>query len=211
MGACNLFEVRKTGDPVVVTDSLVITDSAAAFVNTVVQLDSINTRTQPPADGTQNKDTVLLPPAAGVNTGRVHPDSVVSFARTLVGTRYVYASTNPKVGFDCSGFITYVFNHFGIAVPRSSVDFTQVGKTIPVPEARRGDLILFTGTDSTERTVGHMGLVVANGNELEFIHSTSGKAMGVTITPLNAYYKKRFVRVARIFPQNDVADKLSAR
>jgi cell wall-associated NlpC family hydrolase len=123
----------------------------------------------------------------------------------------VYASTNPKVGFDCSGFITYVFNHFGIAVPRSSVDFTGVGKTIPVPEAKRGDLILFTGTDSTERVVGHMGLVVANGDELEFIHSTSGKAMGVTITPLNAYYKKRFVRVARIFPQNDAVDKVAAR
>jgi cell wall-associated NlpC family hydrolase len=211
MGACNLFEVRKTGDPVSVSDTLLVTNSATAAVDSVVQIDSPLLRQHPPADGTHNQDTVLLPPAADVNTGRVHPDSVVAFARTLVGTPYVYASTNPKVGFDCSGFITYVFNHFGIAVPRSSIDFTQVGKTIPVPEAKRGDLILFTGTDSTERTIGHMGLVVANGNELEFIHSTSGKAMGVTITPLNAYYKKRFVRVARIFPQNDAAGKLAAR
>ena len=143
----------------------------------------------------------MLPPAKEINTGTVLPDAVVRFAETLVGTPYVYASTNPAVGFDCSGFITYVFNHFSISVPRSSVDFTNVGKTVPVTEARRGDLILFTGTDSTERTVGHMGLIMANtNNELQFIHSSSGKAKGVTITPLNDYYKGRFVKVIRIFP-----------
>ncbi|MBL7749710.1 MAG: C40 family peptidase, partial [Chitinophagaceae bacterium] len=53
----------------------------------------------------------------------VHPDSLVAFAKTLIGIPYLYASTDPIKGFDCSGFITYVFNHFNIAVPRSSVDF----------------------------------------------------------------------------------------
>jgi hypothetical protein len=47
-------------------------------------------------------------------------------------------------------------------------------------------------------------LVTENNNSgLQFIHSSSGKAMGVTVTPLNEYYKKRFVRISRIFPQND--------
>jgi cell wall-associated NlpC family hydrolase len=73
-----------------------------------------------------------------------------------------------------------------------------------VEDARRGDIILFTGTDSTEKFVGHMGLVTEKTTpELQFIHSSSGKAMGVTVTPLNEYYKKRFVRISRIFPQND--------
>ncbi|HEY8689732.1 MAG TPA: NlpC/P60 family protein, partial [Chitinophagaceae bacterium] len=99
-----------------------------------------------------------------------------------------------------SGFITYVFSHFGIKVPRSSIDFTNVGKEVAVPEAKRGDIILFTGTDSTERFVGHMGIVVSNQNgELQFIHSSSGKVYGVTVTPLNDYYKGRFVKVVRIF------------
>jgi len=49
-----------------------------------------------------------------------------------------------------------------------------------------------------------MGIVIYNGkDELLFIHSSSGKANGVTITPLNDYYKGRFVKVIRIFPQND--------
>jgi cell wall-associated NlpC family hydrolase len=108
-----------------------------------------------------------------------------------------------KVGFDCSGFITYVFNHFGVAVPRSSIDFTNVGKAVSPEQAKPGDLILFTGTDPIDRFVGHMGIVVENGDSLRFIHSTSGKAMGVTTTPLNEYYKKRYVKTIRIFPQND--------
>jgi cell wall-associated NlpC family hydrolase len=109
------------------------------------------------------------------------------------------------VGFDCSGFITYVFNHFKIAVPRSSIDFTNVGKDIPVENAMRGDIILFTGTDSTEKFVGHMGLITENkAGQIKFIHSTSGKAYGVTITPLSDYYRSRFVKTIRIFPQNDL-------
>jgi len=205
LSACNLFEVRKTGGDVVLADTVLSIDSATALRDTLLYTDSIQVSDKIVRDGTRNSDTVLLPPAKTVNTGAVEPEQVVQFAQTLTGTPYVYASTNPSVGFDCSGFITYVFNHFKIAVPRSSVDFTNVGKTVAVTEARRGDLVLFTGTDSTEKAIGHMGLVVANDStELQFIHSTSGKAMGVTVTPLNAYYKKRFVRIARIFPQNDL-------
>jgi len=127
------------------------------------------------------------------------PNTIVDFAETLMGIPYRYGSTDPSKGFDCSGFITYVFNHFGIKVPRSSIDFTNEGKEILVTEAKRGDLILFTGTDSTEKFVGHMGIVTQNTDTLKFIHSTSGKQYGVTITPLNNYYKGRFVKVIRIF------------
>lgn len=136
-----------------------------------------------------------------INTRNVKPGTLVSFAQTLKGVPYKYASIDPSQGFDCSGFITYVFNHFDIAVPRSSVDFTNAGKEVKTIDAKPGDLILFTGTDSTIRVVGHMGIVTTNNNgELEFIHSTSGKAYGVTITPLNGYYKGRFVKVIRVFP-----------
>jgi cell wall-associated NlpC family hydrolase len=136
-----------------------------------------------------------------INTRNVRPEAIVNFAYTLKGVPYKYTSTNPAEGFDCSGFITYVFNHFKIEVPRSSVDFTNVGKEVTTQDARAGDLILFTGTDSSIRIVGHMGIVTQNNNgELEFIHSTSGKAYGVTTTPLNGYYKGRFVKITRVFP-----------
>ena len=137
-----------------------------------------------------------------INTGLTVPDSLVAFGKSLVGTPYLYGSSDPANGFDCSGFITYVFNHFGIAVPRSSVDFTDVGLEIPRDIAAPGDLILFTGTDSTIRIVGHMGIVESNeyGNLL-FLHSTSGKAHSVVISPLQGYYEGRFVKVIRVFPQ----------
>jgi cell wall-associated NlpC family hydrolase len=136
-----------------------------------------------------------------INTGSTVPDSLVAFGKSLVGTPYLYSSSDPANGFDCSGFITYVFNHFGIAVPRSSVDFTDVGIEIPKEIAAPGDLILFTGTDSMIRTVGHMGIVESNekGNLL-FLHSTSGRAYGVVISPLKGYYETRFVKVIRVFP-----------
>jgi cell wall-associated NlpC family hydrolase len=147
-------------------------------------------------------DPTIYKEGEEIKTGLSIPDSLVTFGKSLVGTPYLYASADPENGFDCSGFITYVFNSFGIAVPRSSVDFTNVGIEIPKEFASPGDLILFTGTDSTTRVVGHMGIVESNerGNLL-FLHSTSGKAYGVVISPLNGYYETRFVKVIRVFPQ----------
>lgn len=142
--------------------------------------------------------------AARIETRDVTPTAVVAFAQTLTGTPYKYASSDPKIGFDCSGFITYVFNHFDIAVPRSSKDFENIGENIPRLNAKPGDLVLFTGTDHTQRRVGHMGIVTFNNPDtLLFIHSTSGKLNGVTVTPLNAHYQPRFVKVIRIFEENN--------
>ena len=185
------------------TDTLTVTstDSLAAY--------------KPPVDSVKKPDSLLvvidtirtdsiLIPNSKVNTGGVHPKQVVDFAQTLIGVPYRYASTDPKVGFDCSGFITYVFNHFKIIVPRSSIDFTNVGRTIPADSAKAGDLVLFTGADSTEKFVGHMGLIVSNQDkQMNFIHSTSGKKYGVTITPMSDYYRGRYVKTIRIFPQNE--------
>ncbi|MEO6584384.1 MAG: NlpC/P60 family protein, partial [Ferruginibacter sp.] len=90
-------------------------------------------------------------------------------------------------------------NHFNVKVPRSSVDFTNVGKEVPVAAAKPGDLILFTGTDSMVRIVGHMGIVTQNSDSLKFIHSTSGRKYGVTETPFNKYYQGRFVKIIDIY------------
>jgi cell wall-associated NlpC family hydrolase len=133
----------------------------------------------------------------------VKPDTLLAFAKTLIGIPYLYASTDPFKGFDCSGFIYYVFNHFGMEVPRSSVDFTNFGKEISIENAKRGDLILFTGTDSTVHIVGHMGIVEnIKEDTLYFIHSTSGKANGVVITSFGNYYRSRFVKVIRVLPED---------
>jgi lipoprotein Spr len=142
-----------------------------------------------------------------IETGKTAPDELVNFACSLAGTPYKYGSADPEQGFDCSGFVTYVFNHFDIMVPRTSLDFTPVQKPIPLQEARLGDLILFTGTNSTNRTVGHMGIISSTpGEPLRFMHSTSGKNEGVVETDFQtAYYKSRYIKTIRIFPQNEPA------
>jgi cell wall-associated NlpC family hydrolase len=178
----------------------VATDSSAAYSSVV---DSVKAADSSKEDHTQNLDTTEIKMGEVIDTKNVHPEQVVTFAETLIGTPYRYGSTDPRVGFDCSGFITYVFNHFNIKVPRSSIDFSNVGKEIPVASAKRGDIILFTGTDSTERFVGHMGIVVANTDTLRFIHSTSGKAYSVAISPLSKYYQGRFVKTIRVFKENN--------
>lgn len=144
-------------------------------------------------------DTINKVQNEELNIPEVSRHELVRFSKTLIGIPYKYASTDPSEGFDCSGFITYVFSHFHWEVPRSSVDFTNVGKQINIIDAREGDLILFTGTNDTIKIVGHMGIITENIDTLSFIHSTSGHANGVTISNLEKHYKKRFVKVIRIF------------
>jgi len=160
-------------------------------------------RTNIPADSVQIgyscTDTSIVVPQGSIQTGNTDPAKLIAYSKTLKGIPYKYASTDPEAGFDCSGFITYVFNHFGIEVPRASVDFTDKGTPVDLALSKPGDLILFTGTDSTIRTVGHMGIITQTGDSIVFIHSTSGKAYGVTETTLNPYYMGRFMKIIRVF------------
>ncbi len=150
---------------------------------------------------------VLTPPNYTIDGGNgadtAHAKNIISFAKNFIGTPYKYASANPKEGFDCSGFLYYVFENFNIDVPRSSKDYMDFGTPIPWRQSKPGDFILFTGTDSTIRICGHVGLITENeNNNLQFIHSSSGKAMGVTITGLNAYYNTRFLKCVRVLKNN---------
>jgi cell wall-associated NlpC family hydrolase len=138
---------------------------------------------------------------AAAKKDTILPERIVTYAQTLIGTPYSYGCSKPESGgFDCSGFINYVFQHFNLTVPRSSADFANVGQEVSTTrEAKQGDLILFTGTNPAIRTVGHIGIVISNADSLRFIHSSSGKEYAVTITPLNDYYQGRFMKVVRVF------------
>jgi len=141
----------------------------------------------------------LLADSAYLQRDSALPQQVVAFAQTLIGKPYKFGCAAPGTGFDCSGFINYVFDHFNIDVPRSSIAFTNEGTTIPLANALPGDLILFTGTNSKVRKVGHIGMVIAHDSSgLDFIHASSGSDYSVVITPLNDYYMSRFVKVIRI-------------
>ncbi|MBS1532452.1 MAG: C40 family peptidase [Bacteroidetes bacterium] len=139
------------------------------------------------------------------NTDTISPYNLLYFAQSLIGIPYRDASSDPSYGFDCSGFVSYVFKSFNAIVPRSSADFANAGREISIEDARPGDVILFKGTKSHHpHSIGHMGIVYSNeGNELRFIHSTSGKEYCVTISSMDDTYKRRFVKVVRLLKQND--------
>ena len=155
---------------------------------------------------TSHKSPVSKQDSVATNAAEtICPDDLLTFAQTLIGTPYHFASSNPNYGFDCSGFVGYVFRNFDISVPRSSGDFANVGQKVKLEDAKPGDIILFTGTQKHSRKIGHVGIIVCNADhEIRFIHSTSGKEHGVTITTMDNYYRHRFVRIVRMFKQNDL-------
>ncbi len=133
---------------------------------------------------------------------KIDRNDLLTFATTFLGTPYVYAKQDPKVGFDCSGFINYVYKNYNITVPRSSSGFKNYGRKIAIEDVKVGDVLVFTGYRDTT-VVGHLGIVSeANGMNSKFIHASSGKVMQVTISELNsAHYTKRFMHAVDVLNQ----------
>jgi cell wall-associated NlpC family hydrolase len=137
----------------------------------------------------------LAPPAP-------RADSLVRFALTQIGTNYCYAGTSPSTGFDCSGFVQYVFTRFGVAVPHSTALLINAGRPVARAQARPGDIVVFTGTAAGSTTPGHAGIVISAVGEtpLRFVHSSSAKReSGVKISQVEGSgYERRFMQVRRV-------------
>lgn len=120
---------------------------------------------------------------------------IIAFAKKYLGTAYCYASSDPKKGFDCSGFVNFVFKNFDIELPRSSSGFSNIGKAVKPEEFKVGDVLVFYGYRDSN-SVGHVGIICeANGMQSKFIHASSGKEMAVTISELGSdMYTKRFYK-----------------
>ncbi|WP_291145394.1 C40 family peptidase [Flavobacterium sp. UBA7680] len=122
-------------------------------------------------------------------------DSIIVFAKKYLGTPYLYASSNPQKGFDCSGFVSYVFGNFGMTLPRSSSGYKNLGTALKPEDFKVGDILVFYGyKDKT--VIGHLGIICeADGMHSKFIHASSGKAQQVTITSLDTeHYTNRFYK-----------------
>jgi cell wall-associated NlpC family hydrolase len=120
---------------------------------------------------------------------------VISFAKDYLGTTYKYAGISPVKGFDCSGFVHFVYKNFNIDLPRGSKEYKLLGTALKPEEFKVGDILVFYGyKDLTQ--IGHVGIICeANGMKSKFIHSSSGKAYGVTISNLDSdHYARRFYK-----------------
>ena len=116
---------------------------------------------------------------------------LLSMARQYVGVPYVWAGRSPS-GFDCSGFIYYVFDQLGYGLPRMADGQFEVGIPVSRNSLEPGDLVFF---ETYEPGPSHVGIYIGND---QFIHASSG-AGHVTVTPLNkTYYRDRYLGARRI-------------
>jgi cell wall-associated NlpC family hydrolase len=129
-------------------------------------------------------------------------DSIIVYAKQYLGIHYLYAGNDPKKGFDCSGFVNYVFQHFKISVPRSSSGYKNLGISKKPEDFKVGDVLVFYGYKN-RTVVGHVGIICeANGMNSKFIHASSGKAGSVTISDLDSeHYSKRYYKCVDVLPK----------
>ena len=109
------------------------------------------------------------PPPVGARAAR--------YARKLLGVRYTYGGSSPATGFDCSGLVRYVWEHFGVELPRASYEQFDAGRRVARGALRPGDLVFFDGA-------GHVGLYIGNGR---FIHAPHTGTV-VSISTLDGPY-----------------------
>ncbi|MDR1295827.1 MAG: C40 family peptidase [Deltaproteobacteria bacterium] len=140
-----------------------------------------------------------VPALAGLNQNKVH--GILKTAFSQMGNPYRYGGNSPETGFDCSGFVTWVYKQYGVSLPRSSRDMLAVGVPVERGELRPGDLVFFNYGYS------HVGIYTGDNN---YIHSPrTGKR--IEEASLNGKGRgDHFVGGRRIINNNGVGD-VSAR
>jgi len=114
-------------------------------------------------------------------------ESIVELAKSKLGIPYRRAGSTID-GFDCSGFVYYIFKEHNISIPRTSRMQSKSGETLSRDEIKIGDILSFDTT--LKGHINHSGIYIGDG---EFIHSSSGKAKGVTVSKLDkGFYKDKF-------------------
>ena len=125
-------------------------------------------------------------------------DRIIKYASEFVGSPYKYGGVTPK-GFDCSGYVQYVFNEFNYRLPRNTDGQSKTGVPVNKKDIKPGDLVFFTGRDSRLKKVGHVGIVVDSDRKGNFIFIHASTSKGVTVTSnLETYYKSRYLSARRI-------------
>jgi cell wall-associated NlpC family hydrolase len=135
------------------------------------------------------------PASVAVATGNIQDlrKALIAMAMQLRDTRYVRGGHDPATGFDCSGFVRYVFAHaIGMQLPTNSAAQFLAGLRVKRADMKPGDLVFFH--THGKRRISHVGIYISDGR---FIHSpTSGKS--VQISSLDeAYWAKHFAGAKR--------------
>ena len=142
--------------------------------------------------------TASAPVAVSASSGTATTASgtrqqIIDYAAQFLGCKYVYGGNTPS-GFDCSGYVKYVFKHFGVELTRTSASQYSTSVRIKKSELKIGDLVFFSQTAGSSK-VGHVGIYVGGG---QFIHAAApGK--GVRYDSLDSsYYSSHYIGSGRV-------------
>ena len=111
---------------------------------------------------------------------------VVGIAMQYLGTPYVYGGASPS-GFDCSGFVMYVFAQIGVSLPHNAAAQYGYGMPVSRDQLQPGDLVFFNG-------LGHVGIYIGGG---QFIHSPHTGDV-VKISSISGWYSSTWVGARRL-------------
>ncbi|MDO4982757.1 MAG: SH3 domain-containing C40 family peptidase [Eubacteriales bacterium] len=123
--------------------------------------------------------------------GSVSGQDIVNYAVQFLGSPYTWGGTSPETGFDCSGFVYYVFKHFGKTLNRVASDQASNGVHVDPANLQPGDILCFYSGSSY---IGHAGIYIGSN---KFIHA-SNSTTGVIISDLSGYYSTRGFEARRI-------------
>jgi cell wall-associated NlpC family hydrolase len=119
-------------------------------------------------------------------------EQVVAFAKKFLGVPYKWGGTTPA-GFDCSGFVYYVYNSLGYKLSRMIVEMNKQGVYVPKSELQPGDVIIFQNTYASG--LSHVGIYVGDG---KFIHAPNSRSV-VSFADLNSdYYTSHYYSARRL-------------
>lgn len=117
---------------------------------------------------------------------------IASDAHNYIGSRYVYGTSGPHT-FDCSGFTSYLYKQYGIALPRTSTSQGQIGTYVDKSALTHGDIVCFS--NRSDRRINHVGIYVGDGN---FIHASTS-VRGVVMDSLYSnYYLNHYITARRV-------------
>lgn len=123
--------------------------------------------------------------------------SIVVYAEKQKGSPYRYGGSSPQ-GFDCSGYVNYVFKPFGHSLPRTSSEMMKAGRKVSKKDAMPGDLIFFTGNDKRSKKAGHVGIITSiSGSKIYFIHAATSSGVR-TDSNEQEYYRSRYLQIRTI-------------
>jgi len=129
-----------------------------------------------------------------LKTGNYDKTKMLKNAKNHLGEKYVWGGTTPNA-FDCSGYMQYLYKKEGVALPRTALAQSKVGKEISRFKLKKGDLLFFLTDRSRGIPVTHVGMYLGDD---KFIHAAS-KKKGIIISPFSSSrYALLFVKATRV-------------